>query len=205
MPVSKNTYNQVAVVILAAGESMRMKNPKPFLKFNNNRVFIDKIIDEYMQFGCSCIVVTINKKHTEWISYIAAKRSSGSIKFIVNNHPEYERFYSVKLGLLNIDDVDFCFIHNVDNPFIDKKILDDIYQFKSEGEYVVPNYKDKGGHPILLNRQVINKIISETNNSINLKKVLSSFKRINCNSGNDKILININTLEDYKKYFKENK
>ncbi|MFC2131414.1 NTP transferase domain-containing protein [Bacteroidota bacterium] len=204
MQISKNTYNQVAVVILAAGESNRMNTPKPFLRFDAKRVFIDKIIDEYRQFGCSRIVVTINKKHTEWISYIAAKSSSDSIIFIENNHPEYERFYSVKLGLQNIDDVDFSFIHNIDNPFIDQEILNNIYEFKSDGGYVVPNYLDKGGHPILLHREAINKIISETNNSVNLKNILSSLKRINCDSGSDKVLININTQDDYEKYFQGN-
>jgi len=202
MQTSESTYHQVAVVILAAGESSRMNTPKPFLRFDDNRIFIEKIIDEYSQFGCSRIVVTINKKHTEWISYIAAKSSSDSIVFIENNHPEYERFYSVKIGLQNIDDAESCFIHNVDNPFIDRKILDNIFEFKSDGEYVVPSYQDKGGHPILLNREAINKIISETNNSVNLKDILSSLKRINCDSESDKVLININTQDDYEKYFK---
>lgn len=196
------TYNDenilIGAVILAAGHSSRMNFPKPFLVFDKSKIFIEKIIDEYINLKCDNIAVITNSNHN-WESIKKHYEDKQIIKFIENNHQEYERFYSVKLGLTALTNIDFCFIQNIDNPFVDLNLLNTLLKSKSENDYCVPVYQNKGGHPILINKIISKKLVEQENNS-NLKEVLNSFDRINVPFDKDKILVNINTQDDYNNF-----
>ena len=193
-------YKNTGVVILAAGLSSRMSITKPFLKFNEEFNFIEKIISVYQQSGIEQIVITINPKHLEWKKYENIF-DADNIKLVGNVNPEFERFYSVKLGLFALPQVEFCFLQNADNPFTSSEVLEKLFIEKSENGFVVPSYRGRGGHPILLGKVAIDKILSENYNLSNLKYVLSKTKRINCDTGSNRVLVNINTVEDYYNYF----
>lgn len=201
MSQSVNYNKTVGVIILAAGFSSRMKKPKPFLQYDDNRAFIDKIIGDYVQFGCNRIIISINEAHSGWAEIKEKFQDKDSVIFVANLHPELERFYSIKSALDFIDNQDYCFLHNADNPFIGNKILNQIYDKRSDEGYTVPIYKGQGGHPILLGRKVIQHIKSAQNYTENFKEVLKGFERINVEVDTDKIHININTQEEYDKYF----
>jgi CTP:molybdopterin cytidylyltransferase MocA len=198
-------YKSVGAVILAAGFSSRMKIQKPFLKYNENSVFIQKIIDNFLEFGCNIIVITVNNGIHEWKKIQDYYKENPSIFFIANQFPEFERFYSIKIGLGRVANSNFCFIHNVDNPFIDKGILNLIYENKFEKGYTVPVYNGIGGHPVLLSQNVIKRIIAEKDNNKNFKDVLGDFERKNVELDTDKIHININSPIEYEKYFPNQK
>lgn len=194
-------YKSVGALILASGFSSRMKIQKPFLKYNDNVLFIQKVIDSFMEFGCNIIVITVNNNIHEWNNIRAQYKEDISILFVSNQYPEYERFYSIKTGLRRVTDSNYCFIHNVDNPFIDNGILSSIYENKYENGYTVPVYNGKGGHPVLLAQKVINRIIAENENHKNFKEILGEFERKNVEMQTDKIHININSPIEYERYF----
>ncbi|OGU40420.1 MAG: hypothetical protein A2X61_03865 [Ignavibacteria bacterium GWB2_35_12] len=191
-----NELSDVGVVILAAGESSRMKSPKPFLKYDTNRRFIDKIIDEYRDFGINHIVVVVNK------STIKELNLDNNTLVCVNEHLEYERFYSIKLGLEKIGKCDFCFIQNIDNPFVNKSVLNKLYENKSKNGGIIPVIQDKGGHPVLLGSEVISYIVRTKELNLNFKEVINEFPGNRVEVADNSILININSLEEYQKYFK---
>ena len=56
-----------SVVILAAGFSSRMKQAKFSLKFDNNRTFLEKIIEEYQTFAGKEIIVVLNSVGIELV------------------------------------------------------------------------------------------------------------------------------------------
>lgn len=199
----ENKLKSLGAVVLAAGKSHRMQSPKPFLKFSNKLSFIEKIIAEYLEFNCKAIVVVINNSNNQWDVCKLKYKSYNTINFVENTHLEYERFYSVQLALTNIVDVDYCFIQNADNPFIDNQILEMIYSKKTDAAYLVPVYKGRGGHPILLNRKAISVISNEAKKDANLKVILKSIKRINVEVNTNNILININKKSDYTRLFPE--
>lgn len=194
--------DDTGVVILAAGFSKRMQYPKPFLKFDEKRYFIDKIIEDYAEFGCRKIIIVINFKHEEWKEYRTKFAYTENVIFIINEHPEFERFFSIISGLREMNDCQYCFIHNVDNPFIGPSILRKIYGLKSDYGFVVPNNKGVGGHPILLSREIMNNLVNMQDHNVTLKEVLALHNRFDLEIGAKEILININTMDEYKKYFK---
>ncbi len=191
--------HEAGVVILAAGLSERMKELKAFLPYDENTRFIEKILSTYSDWGCSEIVVVTNPEALKQMKQTEMIPSAATI--VVNDHMELERFYSVKLGLGAIRKSSFCFIQNVDNPLITPQILDLLYDHRSYEKYVSPVFKNKRGHPVLLNRENIDHILNWPVNSANFRQVLSTMEVLKVEMPDDRVLININSPEDYQRFF----
>lgn len=189
--------NNVGAVILAAGISKRMKSSKPLLLFNREETFLEKIVREYSKFNCHTIIVVVNKINKGEILKSLGEKLPGNVRFVINDHLEYERFYSVKLGLAKLEDTDFCFIQNIDNPFVTRDLIATIFRYRVSGGYVSPRYKGEGGHPILLGRAIIEDIRSLKENDLNFRHILRSYPCEKVEVGKQDILVNINTLEEY--------
>ena len=193
---SKN-IKSCSVVILAAGNSSRMGMPKFALKFSDKVTFLEEIINKYKAFGCKEILVVLNR---EGVSVLDQKniKLSNEIKVVINEHIEWERFYSIKLGLKNLNNYHPVFIHNVDNPFVNLNVLDNLFCEITESNFVVPIFKNKGGHPILLSEKIIENIISEEKNDLNFRDFLKGFEKKIVEVEDEKILVNINSEKEYK-------
>ncbi|TAL68139.1 MAG: hypothetical protein EPN82_12145 [Bacteroidetes bacterium] len=183
------------VVILAAGESSRMNVPKPFLRYNSNFRFIDKIIDEYMDFGINNIVVVGNNNINSKLNL------NGNVSVVVNEHLDYERFYSIKLGIEKIRNCEFCYIQNIDNPFVNEVILRKLYFKRIVEGSTIPVFNEQGGHPVLLGKDVIKSISEKKELNLNFRDIVSEFPDKKVEIDDESILININTPEEYQKYF----
>lgn len=189
---------KINALILAAGNSERMGSPKFMLRFDENHSFLEKIVESYQQFGCEKIIVVLNPSG---VHLIKESKFSHEVQIVLNSYPEWERFYSIKTGLKTIFGAAYSFIHHVDNPFVDMEVLKCLHQNINDCDYLVPYYKGQGGHPILISGKVMKKIVEETGNKHNLKIYLQQFvlKRIEVETSS--ILVNINTMDEYNKFF----
>ncbi len=197
--MNKTRQNNVCAVIPTAGKSSRMKSFKPLLSFDKDRTFIEKIIDEFFEFGCSEIVVVVNEELYNNELGKSLSKIESKVVVIINDKLEFERFYSIKLGLKKLKTKEYCFIHNCDNPFINQEIISTVFENKISDGYVSPTFNNQGGHPILISEPIINKIIQSTENDSNFKDIINLFhcKKVNINSKD--ILANINTESEYQK------
>lgn len=187
-----------STIILASGLSVRMHKPKAMLQWDKSTTFLEKIISEYSKSSCSHIICVINNKVETFLQKLEIPQN---VKFVLNTHPEWERIYAIKTGLQEVHDCKHCFIQNVDNPFVNVEIIEKLYAARSSEAWSSPVYKEKGGHPVLIPQLIIQKIIRTTNNNTTLLDILKPFPRIKVETENDLILRNINTPEDYKRYF----
>lgn len=189
----------LSVLILAAGNSERMGVSKLFLKLPNGTTFIEHLVNEYQKFGCTQIAVVVNPSNEAEIrnSY---PHLLNQIEIAINPNPDLGRFRSVKIGLKAIVKPSNVFIHNIDNPYCDTLIINVLHENIAGFDYVVPTFKGKGGHPILLSKEVVSKICTEEKNDCLLNEFLSRFNgnRIEVNS--DTILRNINTPDEYNSF-----
>lgn len=192
-----NTENKPTALILAAGASGRMGKPKAFLPYDDDRTFLDKILSVFFSFGCSEIWVVLNDKGME---RAAKENFYKNVHLVLNEHPEKERFYSLQTGLKSIPGNTSVFLHNGDNPFINPEVLNALWRAHGEHSVAVPEFEDKGGHPILLAPEIIRDIVREKNDKLHLNEFLSKYEQRRIPVNNPGILININTAEDYKKY-----
>ncbi len=190
-----------SVIILAAGRSSRMGKPKFLLELDNGTSFLEYIVRQYEEFGIVNIVVVLNndgiiqiKKYPQILTHKA--------QIVLNKHPEYGRFYSIKTGL-QFCKTDFVFIHNVDNPFAKKKVLDKIYDAIIEADVIKPIIDGKGGHPVLISRKVIDFIVHEKQNDLNLNEVLQRFTTKRVEVQDNSILLNINSHNEFVEFMKK--
>ena len=195
------TIKNANVLILAAGISKRMESLKAFLPFDEKNNFFEKIAITYSDWGCNKMVVVVNQSFLDEL--LPENNLPSGIEYVINNQPEFERFYSVKLGLQKMDDIDFCFIQNIDNPFISVEILDSIYRHRSQDAFVIPSFNNRGGHPVLINRSNIERIKLFPENNANLREVLGEMPSLKVEMKDETVLININNATEYKKYFSQ--
>ncbi len=197
MNKEKTTANSCPAIILSAGFSERMGQPKALLKWDSSTTFIEKIINEFCSFNCTPVICVINKSIEPDCRRL---RVPSRVKFIINEHPESGRFSSVRTGINEITEADFCFIHNVDNPFVNRDVISRLFALRDPDAWCSPVYAGKGGHPVLIPFSVIRMIANTHDLAITLADILNSFPRINMEMSDDTLLRNINTRDDYNKY-----
>ena len=152
------SLNNISVIILAAGNSSRMGKTKFLLKFDNKKNFLEKIVEEYIGFGCRNIILVLNQKGFKLLEKSNIKIDK-NITTIINKYPEKERFYSIHIACKALKNTDYAFIQNADNPLINKALLNKLTNNILDFDIIVPAYKKKGGHPILISKKVIFGII----------------------------------------------
>ncbi len=189
-----------SALILAAGNSGRMGRLKAFLPFNQQLCFLEKVIHTFLDFGIQKLVVVLNKEGIKSFEKLHLAQNQ-EIQAVLNAYPEKERFYSVQTGLKALQPDGAVFIHNVDNPFVQSDVLEKLIGSFRQNTYVVPTFKNKGGHPILLSPEIARDLISTNDYSQNLKTFLHQYTQTRIAVNNENILININTPKDYEKSF----
>ncbi len=190
-----------SVVVLAAGNSSRMGMPKFALKYSEESTFLEHIIEENMRCGCNELVVVVNEENGENIKNKQLDFHQ-NVKIAINKNPELDRFHSVKIGLQKLEKSQPVFIVNIDNPFTDIEVIYALLNGISDFDYASPTFLGKGGHPVLLSQKLVKKIITEERNQFNFKDYLKNYRRITVEVNNEKVLVNINTMEEYNKWFK---
>jgi len=197
---TQNSQN-ISVIILAAGKSSRMGIPKWSLQFDKNTSFIEHITNEYYRFGCKEIILVINE--TDYSSFVGKNcKLPENVKVVINKHPEWDRFYSLKIGVSELEKIQPIFIHNVDNPFVMHDVLVRLTTNFTKVDYIVPEYDGRGGHPILTSQQIIQKVLLTQENILHFKEFMNQFSKNRVKTDDDKILININSATEYQSYFK---
>ncbi len=190
----------VSALILAAGNSGRMGKLKAFLPFDNEWCFLERIVREFFEFGVQKLAVVLNLAGMNAFEKLNFPQKS-RVHAVLNAYPERERFYSLQTGLKALPTDKPVFIHNVDNPFVQKADLAKLIKLIRQNTYVVPTFKNKGGHPILISPEIARDLVSTDDYSQNLKYFLHQYTKTRVDVNNEKILININSPNDYERYF----
>jgi molybdenum cofactor cytidylyltransferase len=150
-------------------------------------------VNQYSEYGANPVIIVVNRPFNN------SQINLGSSVHVMNNHVEFGRSYSIKLGIQAIPDNRASFIQNVDNPFVDFDLLYKLLGAVKDDSYVIPVHDNRGGHPILLGKEIVGAISSETHD-FDFREVLKKFKRIEISWKKPGILLNINTPEDYEKF-----
>ncbi|MHC1704696.1 MAG: NTP transferase domain-containing protein [Tenuifilaceae bacterium] len=197
MTIKNKKYS---AIILSAGKSTRMGVPKFSLKFNSSTTFLENLINEYKSFGCEQIVVVLNQEGATILDKLNLNIPL-EVKVVINQHPEWERFYSLKLGAKGLKNITPTFVSNIDNPFVDSDIFQALALSIRNADYIHPSINGKGGHPILLSEKIISDLTTESKDENHLKEFLGRYSKLSVEVDDDKIFLNINTDEEYRRLF----
>ena len=201
MYIKDDFLKDFAVVILAAGFSGRMGIPKLSLPFDEHRSFAGKIIQEYLLAGCKNIVIVVNEPGLQSLKQQKYFPDKAHVSVILNNHPERERFFSLQTGLQAIRTKMPVFIQNIDNPFINRDLLFRLAKTFRREACIVPRHNGYGGHPVLLSWEIARDLERSPDWTQNLRDFLQAYPIIGCPVSDENIFININSPQEYQKYF----
>ncbi|OYT16144.1 MAG: hypothetical protein B7C24_09295 [Bacteroidetes bacterium 4572_77] len=190
---------KAAAIILASGFSSRMGKEKIFLPFVNNRNFLNQLISVYQESQVQQILIVLRKELYMLVK--AEIKVMDKVVLLVNPTPERDRAFSIQLGIKALSDFDYLFIQNVDNPFTSIELINAMLRAGSLLESVVPVYAHKKAHPVLLSNKLIKEIPLNSNNSFNLKQIIRDSKPLLLNWHKKNILANVNTQEEYDRWF----
>ena len=187
------------VIILAAGKSGRMGKPKFLLEHVSGETFLHRLITVYQRAGIHEMVVVVNsidfENHSDYFSTLPER-----VKIIQNPTPEQGRLLSIQLGTGGLSGNTPCFIHNIDNPFVENNLLEQLHHSLGEAGYVKPVFAGKGGHPILISDSIVAVLRNETNEFQDFKQLLDSFYGKRLEVEFEEVVLNVNTREDYHSF-----
>jgi molybdenum cofactor cytidylyltransferase len=149
----QEVQRSVGAIVLAAGMSKRMGQPKVLMPWSNDKPILEHILDQLILARVDHIVVVSGHRAAE-VRKIAAK-----LGVEVAHNEDYatgEMLSSVKAGLRAMPDhIAAALIALGDQPRIQPRVISQVLTTYAEGahEIVAPSYQRRRGHPILIDRR----------------------------------------------------
>jgi molybdenum cofactor cytidylyltransferase len=188
--------HEIWAIILAAGESVRMKSNKLLLPFKD-RLMITAVIDNILQSDVNQGLLVLGAYRDEILSAVAGM----PVKHCFNKNYRRGMLSSVQCGFRNLPDrAEAAFVALGDQPMIPADVFNLIiaaYRRSKKG-ILVPVYKGRRGHPLLIDKKYKN-TIERLDPSEGLRALVyqtsDDLQEVECNTPG--ILRDIDTEQDY--------
>ncbi len=195
-PISE-VQRPIGAVVLAAGMSRRMGEPKVLLPWTHGKTIIEHILDQLILARIDHITVVTGNRADQ----VEALTKARGAKVAFN--PRYEvgeMLSSLKVGLMNqADHVAAALVVLGDQPRLQPKIVGQVMMAYAEGKggLVVPSYQMRRGHPLLIDRRYWNELIALPEDG-NPRDVIGAYPMTYVNVDNDSVLHDVDTPDDYR-------
>ena len=190
----------VAAVLLAAGESTRMQQPKALLPWINDELLISYQVHALHSAGYDPIVVVLG--HNPY-QIDDALPDDVNLTAIVNDRYKMGRSTSIVTGVLRVatPDTDALLIISVDQPRSVSMLrtLRQAWEL-NQPDIAIPSLGGKNGHPPLFSGALIPELLQVTEEEEGLRQVMRNFAdgRLSVSVDDQLTLTNLNTPEDYE-------
>jgi len=137
----------ISAILLAAGESKRMGQPKQLLPFRGSTL-LGQIVENLLQSQAAETIVVLGSQAEKIIPQIARE----PVRIVVNQEFEQGMSSSIKCGLSHISEAaDGVMIVLGDQPLIEKETIDLLIERhrQSERGIILPVYNGIRGHPVI--------------------------------------------------------
>jgi molybdenum cofactor cytidylyltransferase len=149
--------SELWAIILAAGESKRMGSPKMLLKFNG-RTMIENVIVNVTESKVDKIMVVLGA----YREALAEQIGKLPVRYCYNDNYKEGMLSSVQSGFRNLpSDFKAALVFQGDQPLITSNAINKVIDayLSSEKGIVLPVYKDKRGHPLLIDIKYRDEIV----------------------------------------------
>jgi molybdenum cofactor cytidylyltransferase len=146
---------RVAAVVLAAGQSARMGEPKQLLRVGE-RTVLERTLENVRKADLEEIVLVLGYSAEEIRRELPTDLSDG-LRIVVNRQYEEGMASSLREGLSAVSgQMNGALIVLADQPFVRSETIDRIIERYrgSDAEIVIPFYEGQRGNPVLLDRAV---------------------------------------------------
>lgn len=150
----------IAAVVLSAGESSRMGEPKALLPIDG-QTFIEKIVGTLQQTSVGKLIVVLGHNADE----LRRRIEPLGVEILINPDYRLGQLSSLQVAVRYLEkmaDCDAMLVHLVDHPYIDSKLVElMIERFYQGGKLiVVPCHEGKRGHPVIISRRLFSELLN---------------------------------------------
>jgi molybdenum cofactor cytidylyltransferase len=174
-------------ILLAAGASTRMGRPKLSLPFGSSTI-LGAAIANALAAGLRVILVARPD------DLFALGRAGPRVELAINPEPDRGMLSSLVRGIALSRSERFFFMP-ADMPFVGPGIYRELAGYAPDSP-VLPSFSGKTGHPVLLPSSLIPAIL-DLAQEVPLKSLIAAADPIYAEVGEDSILRDIDTVEEY--------
>ena len=189
----------ITAIILAAGQSKRMGQPKMLLPWGKTTV-LGKVITTFRDAGVEEVIVVTggNREHVEALVSVSARTVFNP------DFAKEEMLSSIQTGLSGLKQgTEAILIALGDQPQVQEGCVRQIMEAfqESRASIVVPSFKMKRGHPWLVAKSLWDEIL-QMHSPESMRDFLNrhSEEIRYVEVGNNSILQDLDTIEDYLKF-----
>ena len=188
----------VYALILAAGFSTRMKTHfKPLLTLplpDCECTAIAAVCELYQAEGVIPVLVGGCRAEDT-----AREASRLHVAFVLNEHPEYGMFSSIRAGMAALPpECSHVFVHPVDIPLVRRMTVRSLLDAAGdhEGCALIPTFKGQSGHPPLFPASIAHDILNSGNDGC-LRDIMKVLPQVMVPVADSYILRDMDTPDDY--------
>lgn len=195
--------SKIAGIILAAGLSTRMGEPKQLLPFGNSTI-IETVVDNMLGAKLETVIVVIGHETEKIRSHIQHK------PIVTVFNPDYREgmLTSAQCGVASLPkSADAFALTLVDAPFITSELVNRVVDAYNETDcgIAVPSYDYRRGHPVIFDRRYAEAILALDEESGGVrslfKKYANDIHYVTVDT--DHVLRDIDYREDYEEALRE--
>ncbi len=200
--------SKVSAIILAAGKSQRMGQPKMVLPWGETTV-LGRVIEVFYKAGIQSLLVVTGGDRDVVESEVTRLKNDYPVTSVYN--PDYEKsgmLSSILAGISAIPgNTEAMLIGLGDQPQVEiatvKNILD-LFSEKRQG-IIIPSYNHRRGHPLLFDSAKVQELRAYRPDAT-LRDFLTAHQgEISYITADISVLQDLDTPQDYEKYLGKNK
>ena len=191
------------IIILAAGNSSRLGQPKQLLRYKDT-TFLEYIIGEASVIKEAAVIVVTGANH----ELIEKEIDASKIKIAFNPDWESGMSSSINTGLNKalqlFPEIEKCILAVCDQPFVSHSIFENLIAeyHKTKKGIVASSYAETVGTPVLFAKEYFNELL-RLKGQEGAKKIINGFLEDTASTPFEKGNIDIDTEEDYNKLISE--
>jgi molybdenum cofactor cytidylyltransferase len=185
-------------VVLAAGASTRMGEPKALLRGRNGGSFVHNIADSARSGGCGGVLVVVGPPHGDAIR----RALPAGVGTTANARPERGMLSSVQAGLQALPAAaTAALVWPVDVPLVEPASVRAILA-AAPGKIIVPTHNNHGGHPLRLPRRLFG-AVAALDPDVGLRALLQSHAAevVRLALPDPHLLVDVDTRADYTRSY----
>ena len=193
----------ISGILLAAGLSSRMGEPKQLLPFGESTI-VETVVDSMLGAKFNEVIVVVGHRASE----IREQLGTRPVSTVFNPNYREGMLTSAQTGIRRLQESDAFALMLVDQPFITSALIDrvvDAYVQTDKG-IALPSYNYKRGHPVVFHQRYAREILALGTDSGGVrtlfKKYSDDIHYVTVDT--DRVLRDIDYREDYERALQEN-
>ena len=193
----------ISGILLAAGLSSRMGEPKQLLPFGESTI-IETVVDSMLDAKFDAVIVVVG----HCAAQIQEQLGTRPVRIVFNADYREGMLTSAQAGIRELQESDAFALMLVDQPFITSELIDAVVDayVQTDKNIALPSYNYKRGHPVIFDQRYASEILALGAESGGVRTL---FKKHGddihyVSVDTDRVLRDIDYREDYERALREN-